>query len=292
MARTIDASVDFARGAQKGDAERRNAAEGVFMVQDDKALNAGSAGDGDAPKKSLLSRLLPVIVIALALGAFFFFDLDRYFSLESLRENRALLTDWVAARPFMALGLFILAYAAAVAISFPGASILTVFGGFLFGLWPGTPAIVFAATLGALIVFLAAKTALGDLLRGSAGGFAARMEKGFREDELSYMFLLRIVPVFPFWAINIAAGLLNVSTRNFIIGTFFGIIPGSFVYASIGNAAGAAFDAGEDVSLGGLLFQPSTLLPIVGLSLLALLPIILKRVNGRAANLDGDVDTD
>ena len=251
--------------------------------------DAGNMGAGDTgvPSKSLLSRLLPLIVIALALGAFFYFDLDRYFSLDALRENRAVLTDWVAERPYLALGLFILAYAAAVAISFPGASILTVFGGFLFGLWPGTPAIVFAATLGATIVFLAAKTALGDLLRGSAGGFAARMEKGFREDELSYMFLLRIVPVFPFWAINIAAGLLNVSMRNFLIGTFFGIIPGSFVYASIGNAAGAAFDAGEDVSLSGLLFQPSTLLPIVGLSLLALLPVILKRVNSRAANLDG-----
>ena len=180
-----------------------------------------------------------------------------------------------------------LVYAAMVAISFPGASVLTLFGGFMFGLWPGVPAIVLAATLGASIIFLISKTALGDILTKKAGGFARRMERGLREDELSYMFLLRLVPVFPFWGVNIAAGLLGVSFRNFVIGTVFGIIPGSFVYASIGNAAGAAFAAGEEISLAGVLTRPETLLPIAGLALLALLPIIVKRLLPRAARLDG-----
>jgi len=175
------------------------------------------------------------------------------------------------------MGAFFVAYAAAVAISFPGASILTIFGGFLFGLWPGVPLIVTAATLGATIIFLVARTALGDFLTSRAEGFAKRMEKGFREGELSYMFILRLAPVFPFWGVNIAAGLLGVSLRNFLIGTFFGIIPGSFVYASIGAAAGAAFDAGEDVSLAGVLLKPETLTPIVGLIVLALIPVFLKR---------------
>ena len=233
-----------------------------------------------------LRRIAPIALIAAALALFFALGLHRYFTLETLRENRDALRMWVEASPVLAIGLFILAYAAAVAISFPGASIMTVFGGFLFGLWPGVPAVVIAATIGATIIFLAAKTALGDFLSNRAGGFVKDMEKGFHENELNYMFVLRLVPVFPFWAINIAAGLLGVSLRNFLIGTFFGIIPGGFVYASIGAAAGAAFDAGDDVTLSGILFKPETLLPILGLVVLALIPVVLKRFSKAAANLD------
>jgi uncharacterized membrane protein YdjX (TVP38/TMEM64 family) len=175
-----------------------------------------------------------------------------------------------------------LVYAAAVAISFPGASILTVFGGFLFGLSLGVPAIVFAATIGATAIYFAAKGALGDSMKGRVSGFLSQMEKGFRENELSYMFVLRLAPVFPFWAVNIAAGLLRVSSRNFVVGTALGIIPGSFVYASIGNAAGAAFDRGEKVSLSGILFQTETLVPIVGLILLSIIPVLIKNFKKKA----------
>jgi len=240
----------------------------------------------DKTPPSLIKRVLPVVVILIALALFFAFGLQRYFSLEALRENRVALNAWVDASPLRAIAIFMLIYTGAVAISFPGASILTVFGGFLFGLWPGVPVIVLAATLGAIVIFLASKTALGDSMSKRAGGFIKGMERGFKEDELSYMFLLRLAPVFPFWAINIAAGLLGVSLRNFTIGTLFGIIPGSFVYASIGNAAGAAFEAGEDISLSGLLLKPETLLPIIGLAALAVMPILIKRFSKRAANLD------
>ncbi len=235
--------------------------------------------------KSTLKRFLPIAVAGVALAAFFALDLHHWFTLASLRDNRDLLQDVVNARPVLAVTIFIAVYAAAVAISFPGASILTIFGGYLFGLTVGVPAIVFAATLGATAIFLAAKTALADFLHERAGGFVKKMERGFHEDELNYMFVLRLIPAFPFWAINIAAGLLGVSLRNFVVGTFFGIIPGTFVYASIGAAAGAAFDAGEDVTLSGILLQPQTLLPIVGLALLALLPVVLKRLNKQAAAL-------
>lgn len=236
--------------------------------------------------RSNIKRIAPIALIAATLGLFFAFGWHRYFTLETLRENREALQMWVDASPGLAIGIFILAYAAAVAISFPGASILTVFGGFLFGLWPGVPAVVIAATIGATIIFLAAKTALGDFLSDRAGGFVKNMEQGFHENELNYMFVLRLVPVFPFWAINIAAGLLGISLRNFLIGTLFGIIPGSFVYISIGAAAGAAFDAGDDISLSGILFKPETLLPIIGLVVLALIPIVLKRFSKAAANLN------
>ena len=236
-------------------------------------------------EKSTLTRLAPILVVAVALAAFFALGLHRYFTLDTLRENRMALQDWVDASPIRAIAVFVAVYAAAVAISFPGASILTIFGGYLFGLAIGVPAIVFAATLGATAIFLAAKTALADFLQERAGGFVKKMENGFRENELNYMFVLRLVPAFPFWAINIAAGVIGVSTRNFVIGTFFGIIPGTFVYASIGAAAGAAFDAGEDITLSGILLQPQTLLPIIGLAFLALLPVILKRFNKQAASL-------
>lgn len=224
-----------------------------------------------------MKRAAPIAVIAVALGLFFALGLHRYFTLDALRENREALRGWVDAAPVRAMLIFIIAYAAAVAISFPGASILTIFGGFLFGLWPGTPLIVFAATLGATIVFIAAKRATGDALSKRAGGFAKRMEKGFRDGELSYMFILRLAPVFPFWAVNIAAGLMGVRVRNFLIGTGLGIIPGSFVYASIGAAADAAFEAGEDITLAGVLFKPETLIPIAGLIALAVIPLFLKR---------------
>lgn len=238
-----------------------------------------------AAEKSVLARLAPILFIAVALAAFFALGLHRYFTLDTLRENRMALQDWVDAAPVRAIAVFVAVYAAAVAISFPGASILTIFGGYLFGLAIGVPTIVFAATLGATAIFLAAKTALADFLQQRAGGFVKKMERGFRENELNYMFVLRLVPAFPFWAINIAAGVIGVSARNFVIGTFFGIIPGTFVYASIGAAAGAAFDAGEDITLSGILLQPQTLFPIIGLAFLALLPIILKRFNKQAATL-------
>lgn len=228
-----------------------------------------------------VKRYLPLVVIALALAAFFALDLDRYFSLDALRDNREALKAWVAASPPRAIALFMLVYAGAVAISFPGASILTVFGGYLFGLAVGVPAIVVAATLGAAVIFLAARSALGDALKSKVSGSLAQMRQGFAENELSYMFALRLAPVFPFWAVNIAAGVIGVSLRNFLVGTFFGIIPGSFVYASIGNAAGAAFDAGEEISLAGILFKPTTLLPIIGLVLLSLAPIVFKRMKAR-----------
>ena len=237
---------------------------------------------------SILKRWGPVAALIIALSIFCLLGWHRYFTLDALRENNEMLRAWVDASPMLALAIFILAYAAAVAISFPGATILTVFGGYLFGLWPGGPAVLIAATLGATIIFLASKSALNDFLSGRAGGFVKKMEAGFREDELNYMFVLRLVPLFPFWAINIVAGLLGVRLRNFFVGTIFGMIPGAFVYTSIGHAARAAIDAGEHVSLSGILLKPETLLPIAGLAVLALIPVVMKRFNKQASSLSAE----
>jgi uncharacterized membrane protein YdjX (TVP38/TMEM64 family) len=240
-------------------------------MRNDGAASANSRG-------RRLERLAPAAVILVALLAFFAFDIDRLFTIEALRENRAFLLEQVESNFPLAVAAFVGAYALATAISFPGASALTIFGGFLFGLWTGTTAVVAAATTGALVIYAVARTSVGAQLRGRAGGFLARMETGFRENELSYMLLLRLVPIFPFWAINIVSGILNVRPRNFIIGTLFGIIPGTIVYVSIGHGLGSVFDEGGEITLRGALFRPETLLPMVGLAALAAAPIIWKRI--------------
>ncbi len=244
-------------------------------------LQPAADESGATKKKSLLSRLWPVLIIGAALALFFAMGWQQYFSIDALRENREQLLAWRDQNFWQALLVFSAVYVAAVAISFPGSSILTIFGGFLFGLWAGTGAVIISATLGAMIIYFVAKNFAAGFLQNKASGFIKKMEQGFRDDELSYMFLLRLVPAFPFWAVNIAAGLLGVKPRNYFIGTLFGIMPASFVYVSIGDGIGVAFDAGENVPLSGILTQPAILLPMVGLVFLALLPIIIKRFFGK-----------
>jgi uncharacterized membrane protein YdjX (TVP38/TMEM64 family) len=229
----------------------------------------------------LWRRLLPLGVIALGLILFFALGLDRYLSIEALNRNQEALREWALDRPVLSVGLFMLAYAAAVAISVPGAGLLSIFGGFMFGVLTGTIAVVVAATVGATAIFLAAKGAFADALRSKASGFVDKMRRGFEEDELNYMFVLRLVPAFPFFAINIAAGLLGVSLRNYVIATALGIIPGSLVYVSIGNGFRKGIEAGAEQSLEGALLQPAVLLPVLGLVVLALIPVVVKRVRGK-----------
>jgi uncharacterized membrane protein YdjX (TVP38/TMEM64 family) len=132
-------------------------------------------------------------------------------------------------------------------------------------------------------MFLLARTVAGDALARRAGGFVKKMERGFKDDELSYMFLLRLVPAFPFFAINIAAGVLGVKLRNYVIGTFLGIIPGTFVYVLIGNAIREGSASLADTGLASVFTQPAVYLPFIGLAVLALIPILIKRFGGRKA---------
>ncbi len=232
--------------------------------------------------RSLIVRLIPLVVLAAALGAAYAFDLYKWFSFDVLRENREAVTSWVEANALVASLGYVLAYAVLVAISFPVGSFLTILGGFLFGIWPGTLLVVMGATLGATMLFLAVRFGLADLLREKAGRFIAPMEKGFQENAFSYMLVLRLVPLFPFFAVNLAPAFLGVSLRTYMIATFVGIIPGSFVYVSVGNGLGAVFDRGEDPELSGLIFQPAIILPIMGLALLALIPVVYGRFKSKS----------
>jgi uncharacterized membrane protein YdjX (TVP38/TMEM64 family) len=236
-----------------------------------------------APQKApSLLRLWPLAALALIVALVFVLDLDRYVSFETLRAHREQLLAFVQHHPLAAPLLFVGLYAALVALSIPGGAIMTVAGGFLFGTLLGTGLVVVGATVGATIVFLIARTALGDVLRAKAGPRIRRMEEGFRRDAFSYLLVLRLIPIFPFWLVNIVPALLGVRLGVYVLGTFIGIIPGSLVYAGVGNGLGAVFEAGGTPDL-GIIFSPEILLPIVGLALLALLPVAYRHLRGRRA---------
>lgn len=222
-------------------------------------------------------RLVPLVVIAGGFAAFFAFGWHEYLSFETLREHRQSLLVWRHDNYVLAALTFIAIYVLVVAFSLPGAVWMTIGGGFLFGTVAASTYVVVAATLGASAIFLAARYALGDVLRSKAGPAMRRMEAGFRENALSYLLVLRLVPLFPFWLVNLVPAFLGVPLRTFVIGTFVGIIPGSVVYCLVGNGLGAVFDAGETPNL-GIIFEPEILAPIIGLAVLSMVPVFYKRL--------------
>ena len=227
-------------------------------------------------KPGFLARFGPLAIILVGAGVVFGTGAHRYLSLETLQENYEVVTAFVQDRFWLAMALFMLAYISVTAMSLPGAGLLSIFGGFLFGVWVGTGVVIVSATIGATIIFTAARTALGDALRRKAEGFAARMEKGFNQNAFSYLLLLRVVPIFPFFVVNIVPALFNVSTRTFFLATFIGIIPGTFAYVSAGNGLGAVIESGGELNLSGLLLKPEVITPIIALSVLAMIPLVAK----------------
>ena len=226
-------------------------------------------------------RFLPLGILAAGFLAFFALGLNDYVSFEALRAHRDALRAFVDAHVVAAAAIFMLVYALAVAFSLPAASLLTLIGGFLFGVVAGTAMAVVAATLGACAVFLAARTALEDVLRRRAGPWLRKFEAGFQHDAFNYMLVLRLVPLFPFWLVNLAPALLGVRLRSYALATLIGIIPGTFVYASVGNGLGAILEAGETPDL-SVVARPEIILPILGLALLSLIPVVYRRVAGRS----------
>jgi len=240
----------------------------------------------EGQSRSWVARAVPVIVVVAAIGAFFALGLDRYLTFEALKENRAFLQDWTQEHGVLAAVVFIAANCVMVALSLPGAVWATLAGGFVFGTWMGGLYVVIGATLGALLIFLIARYALADFFRAKAGNAVKRMEAGFNDNALSYMFVLRLIPLFPFWLVNLVPAFLGVSVRTYIIGTFFGIMPGSLVFASVGNGLDAVFEEGGTPDL-GIIFNPEVLLPILALAALSLVSVIYKKVKSGRAAKDG-----
>ncbi|MCH7936797.1 MAG: TVP38/TMEM64 family protein [Proteobacteria bacterium] len=215
--------------------------------------------------------------MVLAVGAVFVFGLDDFLSFEMIKTHRQTAMDWYEQNRILAVLVFIFGYALAVALSVPGAVWLSLAGGFLFGAIPATVFVVLAATLGALGIFLIARYVLFDFCHEKMGKTGEKMEKGFQDNALSYLLVLRLIPIFPFWLVNLVPALLGVPARTFVIGTFFGIIPGTAVFCSIGSGLGAIIDKG-DMPDPDIIFQPQIFGPLLGLGALALLPVAYKRL--------------
>lgn len=228
----------------------------------------------------LLIRFGPVIIIALGVAAFYFFGLDKYVTFSALKEHRHTLLAFVQENLLTAVVLYMVIYVVMVALSLPGGAPMTITGGFLFGAMLGAVQVLFAATLGATLLFLTARLALGDALKEKAGPWMKKLEGGFKENALSYLLVLRLVPLFPFFVVNLVPAFLNVRARVYIIGTFFGIMPGTFVFTSIGSGIGSVFDAGEAFSPRGIL-TTEVIIALIGLSVLALAPVIYKQLKKR-----------
>jgi uncharacterized membrane protein YdjX (TVP38/TMEM64 family) len=215
---------------------------------------------------------------------FFALGLQRYVSFEALREHRSELMTFVTNHGALAPALFVTVYAAATALSLPGGLVLSVTGGFLFGALFGTGLAVAGATVGAICVFLVARTAFGNVLRRRLGGGALeRMADGFRENAFSYLLVLRLVPLFPFFVVNLAPAFLGVPFRTYALATLIGIVPGAFVFASVGAGLGDVFELGGTFSAAGLL-TPQIITALVGLAVLSLAPVAYKRLKaGRSS---------
>jgi uncharacterized membrane protein YdjX (TVP38/TMEM64 family) len=221
-------------------------------------------------------RLALVALLVAGFGGFFAFGLDEVLSYAALRAHRAELSELVAARP-LAAGLgYVLIYAVAVAFSVPGGAFMTIAGGFLFGSIVATALTVVGATAGAVAIFLIAKTALGDALRARAGPWLKRTEEGFRADALNYLLVLRLVPLFPFFVVNVVPAFLGVSLRTYVIGTFFGIIPGTFVFASVGAGLGSVLESSAEFRAESVL-TTEVVIALVGLAVLAIVPVAYRR---------------
>jgi uncharacterized membrane protein YdjX (TVP38/TMEM64 family) len=233
----------------------------------------------DVPGFSL-RRLWPVAVLLAGLAAFFIFDLGRYFSFETLREHRAALLSLTSDHSLIAALAFSTLYIVVVAFSLPGGAFLTVTGGFLFGPLLGASYVVVAATIGATILFLIAKTTLGDALRQRAGPWLKKMDKGFQENAFNYLLVLRLIPLFPFFVVNLVPAFLGVNLRTYFLATLIGIIPGTVVYAQVGAGLGSIFDSGQSFTLSGIL-TTEIVLALAGLALLSLAPILYKKLRSK-----------
>lgn len=224
-------------------------------------------------------RHLPLLVI-LATALIGVVALRDELSFETFANHRDTLLAFRDTHYLGALLAFLAAYIGIVALSLPGGTVATLTGGFLFGLFPGVLYNVAAAGTGAVLVFLAARTGLGAAMSRkleTAGGKAARLQAALRENEWSVLFLMRLVPLVPFFIANLIPAFVGTSLLRFAVSTFLGIIPGALVFTSVGSGLGEVFARGEAPDL-GIIFTPPVLLPLLGLAALAALPMVLRAV--------------
>jgi uncharacterized membrane protein YdjX (TVP38/TMEM64 family) len=219
-------------------------------------------------------KIIIVAVMTVAIGAFFYFDLGRFLSLDALKENRDHLLAFTEANYAASVALFVLAYIVVTGLSLPGAVILTLAGGFLFGSLFGTLFVNLGATIGATLAFLAARYLLRDWVERKFGKWLGPVQQGFTNNAFSYLMTLRLIPLFPFFVVNLVSGLTRMNVANYVVATALGIIPGSFVYAYAGRQLGTINSLKEIAS-------PNVIVAFVLLGLLALVPIVYKKFTAK-----------
>ena len=223
----------------------------------------------------LTKRFGGLVVIAVAITLVFIFDLQSYLSFEVLRENRAMLQQWVAENYIVAVLVYTVIYILMTSFSVPGALVATITGGFLFGLY-STIYTVVGATIGATFVFLAAKTALGGFLKKRAGDGFNKIQEGFNKDAFFYLLSLRLIPAFPFFLVNLAPAFFGVRLSTFVVATMLGIIPGSAVFTYLGVGVGTLFEGNEPVTA-DTFFRIEIIIALLALGFLSLIPVVYKR---------------
>jgi uncharacterized membrane protein YdjX (TVP38/TMEM64 family) len=214
------------------------------------------------------------LLIALVAGLFFYLDLGKYLTLENLKANRVRLEDLRATHVFLFAAAFVLVYIVQTAFSLPGAAVLSLASGAIFGVLQGTLFVVTGATIGAVLAFLVSRTLLRDWVVKKFGGRMEGIDRGIRESGLSYLLFLRLVPAFPFFLVNMACGVTGLPLRTYVLGTLFGIIPGSLVFVNAG-ASLATIESASQVA------TPRVLGSFALLGLFALLPTAIKAFRKR-----------
>lgn len=246
-------------------------------------------GHSGKSQTSSFKKWLPLGVILGLLGLTWILGGFEYLSLSSLIMHREMLGAIVIDNYLLSVLVFVALYALLVAISFPGASLLTIAAGFLFGGLVGGIATVVAATIGAAIIFEIARTSFGETMQKRTGKFVEKMRKGFQEDSFLYLLTLRLTPVFPFWVMNIVPALLGMKLVPYMIATFIGIIPGTLAYAYIGSGLDSVIMAQEVANPGcaangtcqidpSALITGDVIIAMVGLGFISLLPVVIKRI--------------
>jgi uncharacterized membrane protein YdjX (TVP38/TMEM64 family) len=225
-------------------------------------------------------RFAPLVLIAGGLVLCWMLGWHRYVSIAWLADSRDMLRGYVDANYLVSALVFVVFYVVVTALSFPAASMLTIFAGFLFGWLPGAGLAIVGATGGASILFLAARSAFGGFLRDRAGGLAASFSKGFEKDAFAYLLVLRLAPFVPFFLVNIAPALCGVRPKVFVAATAIGILPGALAYSWLGQGLDsvllAAKAAGRRASIHDLV-TPEITIAFAGLALVALLAAIVRR---------------
>ena len=216
-------------------------------------------------------KITIVTIVACTVAAFFIFDLGRFLTLESLKTNRDALLAYYSAYKLVFVIVFILVYTAQTALSLPGAAILTLAAGAIFGALLGTVWVNIGATTGAVLAFLLARTLLRDWVVHTFGTKMESLDKGLKESALSYLLFLRLIPLFPFFLVNLACGITGLPMRTYIVGTMVGILPGSFVYANAGSSIASINSLSEVAS-------PRVLFSFALLGVFALIPALYKKI--------------